>query len=67
MKDTVRIYDRMDEDIPYGDDIYIVDTHEGYVVYKNIYNVTFSEKFSKKEDACRYYEKEVAKRKKCTM
>mgnify|MGYP003604661231 CR=1 FL=1 len=55
MKATVKIYDRMDSDIPYKSPIYIVDTHESYAVFINIYNVTFCEKFKTKSDALEYY------------
>ena len=55
MKTTVKIYDRMDSDIPYSSPIYIVDTHEGYSVFTNVYNVTFCEKFKTKEEALDYY------------
>lgn len=55
MKTNIRIYDRMDSDIPYRSNIYIIDTHDGYNVFKNLYNVTFCEKFKTKEEALDYY------------
>ena len=38
MKTTVKIYDRMSNDIPYNSSIYIVNTNGGYAVFK-IYTV----------------------------
>ena len=62
MNTTVIIYDRMDSDIPYNSPIYIVDTHEDYAVFTNVYNVTFCEKFKTKEEALEYYKrKKVSK------
>ena len=55
MKTTVKIYDRMENDIPYKSSIYIVDTHDDYTVFINLYNVTFCEKFKTKEEALAYY------------
>ena len=55
MKSTVIIYDRMDSDIPHGSPIYIVDTHESYAVFTNLYNVTFCEKFKTNEEALEFY------------
>ena len=55
MKTTVKIYDRMDNDIPYNSHVYIVDTHDGYTVFTNVYNYTFCEKFKTKEEALDYY------------
>ena len=57
MKTTVRIYDRLSNDIPYKSPIYIVDTHEGYNVFTNLYNVTFCEKFKTKGEALEYYKR----------
>ena len=57
MKTTVKIYDRMQSDIPYNSPIYIVDTHECYVVFTNVYNYTFCEKFKTKEEALEYYKR----------
>ena len=62
MKTTVKIYDRFANDIPFNSLIYIVDTHEGYAVFTNLYNVNFREKFKTKEQALDYYN-----RKKVTM
>ena len=55
MKANVKIYERMDNDIPYNSPMYIVHTHEGYSVFTNLYNVTFCEKFKTKEEAVSYY------------
>ena len=55
MKTTAKIYERMDSDIPYGSPVYIVDTHDGYAVFTNVYNVTFCKKFKTKEEALEYY------------
>lgn len=59
MKSTVKIYDRLSNDIPYKSPIYIVDTHEGYTVFTNLYNVTFCEKFKTKKEALEYYNGKV--------
>ena len=55
MKTTVKIYDRFANDIPFNSLIYIVDTHEGYVVITNLFGYTFREKFKTKEEALKYY------------
>lgn len=55
MKTNIKIYDRMDSDIPYASPIYIVDTHDDYAVFTNVYNYTFCEKFKTKEEALEYY------------
>ena len=60
MKTNIRIYDRMDSDIPYHSPIYIVDTREGYAVFTNLYNVTFCEKFETKGEALEYYKRKKA-------
>lgn len=52
---TIRIYDRYDNDIPYTSDIYIVNDHNVFVVFKNIYGVTFSNEFENKSEALEYY------------
>ena len=57
MKSTVKIYDRRDIDIPYHSPIYIIDNHDGYTVFTNVYNVTFCEKFKTKEEALEYYKR----------
>ena len=59
MKTTAKIYDRMDSDIPYHSNIYIIDTHDGYSVFTNVYNVTFCERFKTKEEALEYYNRKV--------
>ena len=55
METTVKIYDRMDTDIPYNSPIYIIDTRIGYVVITNLFGYTFREKFKTKEEALDYY------------
>ena len=55
MKTTVRIYDRMDNDVPYNSSSYIVNTGVGYVVITNLFGYTFREKFKTKEEALYYY------------
>ena len=60
MKSTVIIYDRMDSDIPHGFPMYIVDTHDGYAVFINIYNVNFCEKFKTKKEALEHYNRKKA-------
>ena len=55
MKTNIKIYDRMDMDKPYSSPMYIVDTHDGFSVFYNIYNYTFCEKFKTKEEALEYY------------
>ena len=55
MKINIKIYDRMASDIPYTSSMYIVDTHDGYTVFTNVYNYTFCEKFKIKEEALKYY------------
>ena len=57
MKTTDKIYDRLQNDIPYNSSIYIADTHEGYAVFTNLYNVTFCEKFKTKGEALEYYKR----------
>ena len=52
---AIRIYDRYDNDIPYTSDIYIVDAHDVFVVFENIYGVTFSNEFKNKSEALEYY------------
>lgn len=57
--EEIRIYDRKDSDIPFNSPMYILDTHDNFIVVKNLYGVTFHTEFDDRQSAINHYMKEI--------